>query len=64
MKYTVVIKGTAKESRNSSLEIAEVAKKFAAEGNLVYVQYDDENGDTGYYNPDGKHCDVPREWRK
>jgi hypothetical protein len=64
MKYTVVCAGEHKETSTSTMEIANIAKKYAAQGNLVYVEYDDGSGDTGFYNPDGKHGDVPREWRK
>ncbi len=65
MKYTVIADGERKVTKDSSLDIAREAKKYAGAGHkIVYVEFDDENGDGGYYNPDGKHGDVPREWRK
>ncbi len=63
MKYTVVVKGEKLATSTSSMEIAQEAKKAAVDGSIVYVEFDDEEGDSGYYNPDGKHTDVPREWR-
>ncbi len=65
MNYSVVIDGEKKVTLTSSMKIANEAKKMAAETDaVVYIEYEDESGDSGFFNPNGKHEDTPRQWRK